>query len=361
MPRSRVRLCVAQTLESRMLLAANSLMDVGSDSVCLAVGDPHAQPTPMVATMEAVARPIATTELPTEKVAPAVEGEPKETQPSTQPVAEPESVGTIEVISTEKSLDETVEPNEEPAINVPGTQESAQDVKPVGSTQIKSPLDSLKKPQTEITEESLVEESQEEATPSETAIVPQVALIDLGGDQRSVIDEFVIVFDSAVDVDWSHGDLITLVNRNTQAEVNVVATLESANGATQIRVRFAAGPSVESATNSPSLADGNYELTLNASRISLGGEALDGDGNGVGGDDYVFGTQASDQFFRLFGDQDGDRDVDSEDYDAFVAALLSTAGSGNFDARFDSDDDGDVDGKDYGSYLTRHQTALAFV
>lgn len=345
-----------------MLLAADSFSDIIPGTVCMSVGDPHAQPTPIIEAEQVVFDRIATTELPAAEDSPAVEAKD----------ISKEAVSETPVVKEVEEDAKTVEPNEDAgekdvevgSADTPefATQETAPKEEPDRRDRVKSPVISIKTPQPELGQDSSPSEaSPGEETASESTIVPQVAHIDFGSDQRSVIDEFVIVFDSTVDVDWSHGDLVTLINRNTQAEVNVVATLESANDATMIRIRFAAGPSVESATNSPSLADGNYELTLNASRVSLGGIPLDGDGNGVGGDDYVFGTQASDGFFRLFGDQDGDRDVDDMDYDQFVSALLSMTGSANFDPRFDSDDDGDVDGQDYGSYLTRHQTNLTFV
>ena len=52
---------------------------------------------------------------------------------------------------------------------------------------------------------------------------------------------------------------------------------------------------------------------------------LDGDGDGTGGDDGVFGDEEADAFFRLLGDGDGDRDVDGQDYGRFGAALFSSA------------------------------------
>ena len=58
-----------------------------------------------------------------------------------------------------------------------------------------------------------------------------------------------------------------------------------------------------------SLADGRYTLTVLADRIhDATGQALDGDGDGSPGGDYV------DHLFRLFGDADGDGDVDNKDY-----------------------------------------------
>lgn len=47
-------------------------------------------------------------------------------------------------------------------------------------------------------------------------------------------------------------------------------------------------------TNSGSLADGRYTLTVFASQVSAGGQQLDGDGTGTGGDNFVLdGTVAN--------------------------------------------------------------------
>src|SRR6266516_6528498 len=70
-----------------------------------------------------------------------------------------------------------------------------------------------------------------------------------------------------------------------------------------------------------SLADGSYTLTVRADRVhDRWGRELDGDGNGSAGGDQVDG------FFRLFGDTDGDRDVDEQDRDAFRSAFQTKGG-----------------------------------
>jgi hypothetical protein len=66
-----------------------------------------------------------------------------------------------------------------------------------------------------------------------------------------------------------------------------------------------------------SLADGKYTLTVLADHVhDRFGRELDGDGDGSSGGNRV------DSFFRLFGDTDGDRDVDQRD----LAQFLSTVG-----------------------------------
>ena len=60
-----------------------------------------------------------------------------------------------------------------------------------------------------------------------------------------------------------------------------------------------------------------------------------------------------DGFFRLFGDSDGDRDVDGLDRDRFRSAFKTSAGDAGYLWYFDFDGDGDVDGRDNGQFNRR--------
>jgi len=55
-----------------------------------------------------------------------------------------------------------------------------------------------------------------------------------------------------------------------------------------------------------SLADGRYSLLVRANLVSAGGQQLDGDGDGQGGDDFTVNGSAGNGFYRLFGDANGD-------------------------------------------------------
>src|SRR5205814_4899182 len=97
-----------------------------------------------------------------------------------------------------------------------------------------------------------------------------------------------------------------------------------------------------------SLADGSYTLTVRADLVhDRWGRELDGDGNGSLGGDRV------DSFFRLFGDSDGDRDVDWLDRDLFRSAFGKSAGEAGYLWYFDFDGDGDLDGLDNGEFNRR--------
>src|SRR5205085_1719943 len=89
-----------------------------------------------------------------------------------------------------------------------------------------------------------------------------------------------------------------------------------------------------------SLVDGKYTLTILASQVS-NIAALDGNGDGTPGDDFTF------SFHRLFGDSDGDRDVDAADFGAFRSAF------GGYQLAFDFDNDGDTDAADFAQFRAR--------
>ena len=90
-----------------------------------------------------------------------------------------------------------------------------------------------------------------------------------------------------------------------------------------------------------SLPDGEYVLRVVGELThDIAGNRLDGNESGAPGVDAV------DDFFRLFGDADGDRDVDGNDLGQFGESLAKREGDVGFNALFDSDGDGDVDGLD---------------
>jgi hypothetical protein len=100
-----------------------------------------------------------------------------------------------------------------------------------------------------------------------------------------------------------------------------------------------------------SLSDGRYTLTVFAAQID--GGYFDGNGDGVPGDDYVLASAGTAGIFRLFGDHDGDADVDASDYGAFRGAF---GGASNL--AFDYDNDGDVDAADFGQFRARFGTSI---
>jgi len=105
-------------------------------------------------------------------------------------------------------------------------------------------------------------------------------------------------------------------------------------------------------TSDSVFADGNYSATLMGSGISdVGARALDGNGDGVGGDDFVLG------FFQLAGDANRDRTVDFADL-VVVAQNYGSVG-GHVWASGDFNGDGNVDFADLVALAQRYGSTLA--
>jgi hypothetical protein len=90
-----------------------------------------------------------------------------------------------------------------------------------------------------------------------------------------------------------------------------------------------------------SLIDGTYQLTLVADKIQSASGFLDGDLNGTAGGDLILNLH------RLFGDSDGDRTVDGDDFLAIRLAFLQNS------IAFDFNDDGVVNGTDFLQFRLR--------
>ena len=180
----------------------------------------------------------------------------------------------------------------------------------------------------------------------------EVASIQLndGAVQRSVLTKLVVTFDTAVSIDSPGAFAVRNRNTNTFAAIRI-ATATNSSGKTAATITFASGANVNNRASANSLVDGNYELQIYGSLITSIATGLKVDaaktGNSSGSND-VFGDQAIDRFFRLFGDIDGDRDVDALDNAQFKPTLNSTlvAKPTIYKAEFDFDGDGDIDALD---------------
>ena len=103
-----------------------------------------------------------------------------------------------------------------------------------------------------------------------------------------------------------------------------------------------------------SLQDGNFSLAMDSTKIhDATGGLLDGDGDGLSA-----GARTADAFFRLFGDSDGDRDVDNLDLFHFRQTSGLTSSDSGFKSYFDFDGDGDVDNLDLFHFRQRSGMTL---
>ncbi|MCS7469113.1 GEVED domain-containing protein [Stieleria sp. ICT_E10.1] len=172
-----------------------------------------------------------------------------------------------------------------------------------------------------------------------------------GATQRSNVTNVRVTFDGLVDIE---ADAFELRKHGTEdGLVTTAFTLATDTRNNSVAALTFSGPHTRGA--SAALEDGNYQLTIDPTKVHRAGTsiALDGDGDGLQGGTYAFGTTATDQFFAFFGDTDGDRDVDGQDYGRFGLTFLKSAGTPGFNSDLDSDGDGDVDGQDYGRFGLR--------
>jgi hypothetical protein len=162
---------------------------------------------------------------------------------------------------------------------------------------------------------------------------PQVTsvLVNDGSVQRSLIRSITITFDTLVTFDVGAFSLV----RTGGIVPALTRHVTQANGQTQVELTFSG-----LGTSARSLVDGNWTLRILKGRIHRA--------------DYWPSTMDADSvttFHRLFGDADGDRDVDALDQTAFNLAF------GQSDAvslaSFDFNRDGDVDTADRNQFNKR--------
>jgi hypothetical protein len=153
-------------------------------------------------------------------------------------------------------------------------------------------------------------------------------VVNDGSAQRSMVTSLTVTFGGAVVLDPG----AIALRRQDGTLVNFQLAISAVGGQTVAVLTFAGSEFV-----GDSLADGNYTLTVRAERVhDRFGRELDGDGDGSAGGDR------GDAFFRLFGDSDGDRDVDVPDLLRFLGTFGRRSGDPRFLAYLDFDGDGRV-------------------
>ncbi|MEO1616596.1 MAG: DNRLRE domain-containing protein [Planctomycetota bacterium] len=177
--------------------------------------------------------------------------------------------------------------------------------------------------------------------------IPEVegVVLNEGTDSRSQITSVTVNFNTEVDlVALESAFSITNVDSDTSV-TSLIVNATNSGGRTQAVLTFGSGASVVNREGTGllgnSLADGNYRLVISAAQIQSGGGNL--------ASDFIFGGQLAgepnnDDFFRLYGDDDGDGDVDFDDLNlGFVPAFNAVSGDTNFNPLLDFDGDGDID------------------
>lgn len=185
--------------------------------------------------------------------------------------------------------------------------------------------------------------------------------------QRSQVTHVTVTFSARVSfVNNSPNDAFQVTRREDGAIIGVLASpgIDATGTKTVVTLTFQ-GPSIVAG----SLADGSYQLAVLGNRIIgvASGQAVDADGNGTAGGTLLFGDdQATEAFFRRYGDVDGDRDVDllvlidtsgpspyvtyGDDFGSLSAALNSRRGDANYLSFLDYNGDGFIDANDLATY-----------
>lgn len=201
---------------------------------------------------------------------------------------------------------------------------------------------------------------------SKTANSIRLQLVDLaevtstqfgdGTAQRSRIDKLVITFQGAVDIDagafsvWRRGvgggTVATSFVLSADGSGNTVATLSFSGAFTRAN---------------GALIDGYYQLTIDNSRVRRAGTqlALDGNGDGLAGGDFVRGTSATDKFFAFYGDTNGDGVVGVAEFGEFRSTFGKLPGDPGYNLLMDYDGSG-VGVADFGQFRSRFGRAIVF-
>ena len=195
-----------------------------------------------------------------------------------------------------------------------------------------------------------------EVVDNDTVNVESIVVND-GSAGRSMVTDLAITFNTEVSIVAS---AFQLINRGTGENVLTDYTTQVIGGKTVVTLTFLEGPSVVARPTGNTLDDGNYELTIDASKVTAFGMLLDGDEDGTAGGDCVFGAEEIDNFFRLFGDTDGSRFVGNNDYAAFRQAFRKSPGQEGYDDAFDSDGSSFIGNNDYALFRAKFRTGLPF-
>ena len=161
--------------------------------------------------------------------------------------------------------------------------------------------------------------------------------------QRSEITSLVVTFSAPVTLSAGAFSIVNTGLESAQtpvalAQSQILITANAAN--TQFTIRFGAGPGVitrgtDGLGRGNSLVDGNYVLSIDPTKVFDGVANLN-PVNALGDGDNEFGDLAADEFFRMFGDSNGDGVISTSDTAAFRASLT------NYDSAFDWDGNGSI-------------------
>ena len=149
--------------------------------------------------------------------------------------------------------------------------------------------------------------------------------------QRSMINSLTVTFNQLVTFNTG---AFTLVNQSG-APIGVRTIARNIGGQTVVVVEFTGATIIGG-----SLANGNYTFTINSALV-----------HPQSGGSYNGGANQTFQFFRMFGDVNGDGKVNATDLVAFNAAMRSKEGSAQYVWYLDYDQNCQIDATDYRYFL----------
>ncbi|MBX7102680.1 MAG: fibronectin type III domain-containing protein [Gemmataceae bacterium] len=173
----------------------------------------------------------------------------------------------------------------------------------------------------------------------------QSVFVNSGTAQRSMVTSLTVTFTGVVDLGTGAFQLIRTGPTGIQGSV-ALSVDSTSSTATQTIARLT-WPANSAFSETNSLIDGTYTLTVTGSLVDSIDGNLDGDNNGLAGGNFVTPTTGSGRLFRLFGDSDGNGLVDSIDFLAFRLAFLGTSST------FDADGNGTVTTTDFLAFRLR--------
>lgn len=188
-------------------------------------------------------------------------------------------------------------------------------------------------------------------TPGVAGFIPRVTGVEVNGGAatRSAVTSLRVAFDLPVNLSPSAFLLHNRTENQVVAGLDVVPQI--VDGTTVATITFLADPLVESrAFGGNTLTGGEYQLTVMATGVSAMASGL-----GMP-EDFVFGDEATDRFFRRYGDTDGSRLVDLLDFAAFRGTFGSSEGELNYRGDLDHDGNGMIDLLDFARFRANFGT-----
>ncbi len=179
-----------------------------------------------------------------------------------------------------------------------------------------------------------------------TSAPPQVqsVVVNDGSAQRSMVTSLTVTFNTTVSFAGAPAAAFTLTRVNGGSVGSFTATPTVVGGQTVVTIGNFSGAE----TQFGSLADGRYVLTIIPNQVFTAGGQLAGQN--------VFDD--SNGLFRFFGDINGSRTVDIQDFGQFSSTYNLQLGQTGYIAAFDFNGDNRIDIADFGQFSVRYFTTL---